>query len=51
MEKYLNEILSGLPEDINEMSTTPAVDYLFKTRDDTPKLNKERAELFHRVTA
>ena len=33
------------------MATNPAVDHLFKTHDDASKLNKERAELFHRVTA
>jgi hypothetical protein len=36
---------------MNGMATTPAADHLFKTRSDAPKLNKERAELFHRVTA
>jgi hypothetical protein len=51
MEEYIDEILTGLPEDMNGMATTPAADHLFKTRSDAPKLNKERAELFHRVTA
>ena len=51
MEEYLDEILSELPEDMNGVATTPAVDHLFKTRNSAPKLNKERAELFHRVTA
>ena len=51
MEEYTNEILIGLPEDMNGVATTPAADHLFKTCSDAPKLNKERAELFHRVTA
>ena len=51
MEEFINKILIGLPEDINGVATTPAADHLFKTRNDAPKLNKERAELFHRVTA
>ena len=50
-EEYINEILTGLPEDMNGVATTPAADHLFKTRSDAPKLNKERAELFHSVTA
>ena len=33
------------------VATTPATYHLFKTCSDTPKLNKERSELFHRVTA
>lgn len=51
MEEYLDKILSELPEDMNGVATTPAADHLFKMRDSTPKLNKERAELFHCVTA
>ena len=49
-EEYLEEILSRLHEDINGMATTPAVDHLLKTRKNAPILNKERAEIFHRVT-
>ena len=51
MEEYIDEILIGLPEDINGVATTPVSDHLFKTRSDAPKLNKERAKLFHCVTA
>ena len=29
----------------------PAADHLFKMRDNTPKLNEEQAEFFHRVVA
>ena len=51
MDEYIDEILIGLLEDMNGVATTPAADHLFKTRSDAPKLNKERAELFHHVTA
>jgi hypothetical protein len=50
MEEYLNEILSGLPEDTNGAATTPASDHLFKTHNNVPTLNNEGAELFHCVT-
>ena len=51
MEDYLDEIITGLPDDMSGVATTPAADHLFKIRDNAPKLNDERAELFHRVTA
>ena len=51
MEEYSNEILIGLSEDMNGVATTPAVDHMFKTRSDTPKLNKKTAELFYCATA
>ena len=52
MEGYLNEILSlnWLSEYITEVATIHAVDHLFKTRDDKPNLNKERATMFHHIT-
>ena len=48
---YLDEILKDLPDDMNRLATTPAADHLFKVRDNAPKLNKENAELFHKVVA
>jgi len=51
MEKYLDEILVELPEDMDGTAVTPAAEHLFKTRDNAPKLDNERAALFHRVTA
>ena len=51
MEEYMNEILTGLPEDMNGVASTPAANDLFKTRSDALRLNKERAELFYCVTA
>ncbi|KAL7527450.1 hypothetical protein ACHAXR_001964, partial [Thalassiosira sp. AJA248-18] len=51
IEDYLDEMLKELPEDMDGLATTPAADYLFKVRDNAPKLDKKKAELFHRVTA
>ena len=51
MEDYLKEILNELPEDMNGTTTTPAADHLFKVRDNTLKLNEERADSFYRVVA
>ena len=50
MEEYLDKILSGLPEDMNGVTTTPASTHLSKKHNTVPKLNKERVELFHRAT-
>ena len=50
MEKSIDEILIELPEDMHGVATTPAADILSKIQNDKPKLNKERAELFHRIT-
>ena len=49
MEQYLGKILNDLPDDMNELATTPAADHMFKVRDNVPKLNKENAELFHKL--
>ena len=51
IEGYLDKILSGLPEDMNGMATTPVSDSMFKTRDNARKLNKEKTALLHHVTA
>ena len=51
MEDYIDKIPSMLPVDMNGVATTPAADHLSKTLNDTPKLNKEKAELLHRVNA
>ena len=49
MEDYLKKNI--LPGDMNGIATTPAADYIFKVRDNSPKLNKERAEFSHRIVA
>ena len=51
MEDYLREILKCLPEVLNGTYTTPTADHLFEVQDNAPKLNKERAEVFHCVMA
>ena len=51
IEEYLDEILNGLPEDTEGMTTTPTADHLFKACKTTLNLNKKRTELFHCVTA
>ena len=51
MEDYVKEMISDLPEDMRGLATTPAADHLFKVRDNVPKLDDEKAELFHHVTA
>ena len=51
MEEYLDEMLSGVPDDMAGIATTPAADHLFKVRDNAPKLSQERADMFHRITA
>lgn len=44
-------MLEDLPDDMDGFAATPAADHLFKTRDHAPKLDKERADLFHSKTA
>ena len=51
MEKYLDTMLEELPANMDGFASTPAADHLFKTRDNVDKLDKETADLFHRVTA
>ena len=51
MEKYFDEVLEDLPEDMDGTAVTPAAEHLFKTRDDAAKLDEKRASFFHRVTA
>ena len=48
-DDYIKEILNDLSKDMNGTAITPVADHLFKIRDNAPKLNKERAEFFHRV--
>jgi hypothetical protein len=47
MCKYLSKVIEDFPEEITGVSATPAVDYLFKVREDERKLNKEQADMFH----
>ena len=51
MEKYFDEVLKDLLEDMDGTAVTPVAEHLFKTRHNVDKLDEERAALFHRVTA
>ena len=51
METYLDEVLDDLLKDMDGMTPTPEADHLFKMRDNTDKLDSEKADIFHRITA
>ena len=50
MEEYLSNILSGFPEDTNEVATAPVSDHLFKIHNNARNPDKERTDLFQCVT-
>ncbi len=47
MCKYLSKVIEDFPEEITGVSATPAVDHLFKVREDGRKLSEEQANVFH----
>ncbi len=49
MWDYLRKVIKEFPEEIMEVFTTPAGNYLFKVHDDGKKLNEEQAEAFHHM--
>ena len=49
MEKYIEEIMKHVPDDMHGMASTPAGDHLFKTRDEVNKLSQDKADQFHRI--
>lgn len=51
MENYIDNVLQELPDDMAGVATTPAAEHLFRTRDNAPKLDDIKKELFHKVTA
>ena len=51
MQSYIKEVMKHLPEEFIGKATTPAADHLFKTRDNTLKLNEQEAELCHHTIA
>ena len=53
MIKYLENTLAGFSGDIGKPAATPALEHLFKVRDETEAeyLSEERAQELHRVTA
>ena len=53
MFDYIQEMLEDFHKfDPNKtISRTPADDHLFKVRDDQPKLDEQKAQVFHTFTA
>jgi len=51
MEEYLDNVLEEVPTDVEGVASTPAADHLFRTRENSPKLDMKRADMFHRITA
>jgi hypothetical protein len=52
MDHYVNELLDEVPADMrNGTSTTPAAAYLYDVNEDAEKLNQERIDTFHTITA
>ena len=53
MFDYIQEMLEDFHKfDPNKtISRTPAADHLFKVRDDQPKLDEQKAQVFHTLTA
>ena len=51
MKEYIREAIEEFPEELIKLVTSPASLHLFEVNDDTPKLDRKRAELFHRLVA
>ena len=52
MLDFVDEIVKETPEDLTKgVSTTPAANHLFTTRDNAQPLSKDDAEMFHHLTA
>jgi hypothetical protein len=51
MYDYLEDILGDMPDDMNGTSPTPASDNLFEVDEESPPLNDEESDFFHRTTA
>ena len=50
MVSYLLDVIENAPEDMRGKAVTPATNFLFEVREDSPSLDKERAETFHHIT-
>jgi len=46
MEKYLEDLMQDLPEDMNDHATTPTASHLFDTHTDEIKLSDQDKNLF-----
>ena len=51
MESYVKKIIEDFPEKITKVAKTCASDHLFIVNPDGVKLDKKRADLFHRYVA
>jgi Reverse transcriptase (RNA-dependent DNA polymerase). len=51
MKDYVLGAIGSFSEDITRNAATPATRFLFDVREDAQRLDKDRAELFHSVTA
>ena len=51
MKKHILKAMDSFLDDINREATSPAKTYLFEVREGADKLNEERADNFHSVTA
>ena len=51
MQKYIEELLNEVPEDMKGVSMTPAADNLFEVSPEAESLDHPRKELFHHLTA
>ena len=53
MRDYLEDIIANLPESLisNKIAVTPAADHLLKVNEDSEKLNRVEADIFHRHVA
>jgi hypothetical protein len=49
MDDYVENMLEGLPEDMDGKASTPAAEHLFKVDDKAVKLSVEAAERFHSI--
>jgi hypothetical protein len=52
MEKYIQQILEGAPEDLDGVVNTPAAEHLFRINNQNPEfLNRANADRFHTTVA
>mmetsp|Transcript_14374 Transcript_14374/g.26989 ORF Transcript_14374/g.26989 Transcript_14374/m.26989 type:complete len:340 (+) Transcript_14374:90-1109(+) len=51
MKKHILKAIDDFKEELTREAITPAANYLFKVRETTKKLDKEKAENFHSIVA
>ena len=51
MKEYVKEAIDKFPEEVNTEAKTPAGPNLFETREETPQLQTDKAQMFHRIVA